>query len=170
MTTSSTQDIRELAKKQLELSTELKELEAKIKYIKAQLNSLSRMTLPDMLDEADLGDCKVGQYKITLTDKIEANITEANKDKAYGWLIKNGHDDIIKNQLIINFGKGDTEASIELSDVLKSQDFNVEEKYAVNKNTLKKWAREQYENGVDIPEDLFGIFRFRETKVEEASG
>ena len=43
--------------------------------------------------------------EVKLVQKIDARITEANKEAAFAWLRNNGHDGIIKNDVTMSFSR-----------------------------------------------------------------
>lgn len=137
----------------------LANLEAEVKNLKKELLKLTDEDLPALLQE-------VGMNSFTLEDgsKVEvkptygAHIKVENKDKAYEWLRANGYDDIIKNVVSCQFGRGEDIDASKFYDFALTAGFNPEQKTDVHPQTLKAFVRERVETGDEFPMDLFGAF------------
>tara|TARA_R110000803_G_scaffold114438_3_gene182894 strand:- start:31 stop:603 length:573 start_codon:yes stop_codon:yes gene_type:complete len=148
-----------LANKQLELAIELEVLEVEIKAKKEQLRLTSEQELPDAMAEAGLTQIvlKTGE-KISVNEFYSAHISKANQEKAYQWLISNGHEDLIKNEVLLKFGREESMIVDETVDALKSRGLAPEVRQSVHPSTLKAFVKEQFTAGNDIPTEPFGIY------------
>lgn len=134
-------------------------LEAELKEAKRKLLKLTDEDLPALLQE-------VGMNSFTLDDgsKVEvkptygAHIKAENKDKAFEWLRINGYDDIIKNVVSCQFGRGEDNEASSFYDFALNNGFNPDQKTDVHPQTLKAFVRERVETGDEFPMDLFGAF------------
>lgn len=151
---------------QLGLEREVETLEQALKLKKEQLKLVSETQLPETL-------MQLGMTEIKLTDgsevKVEkfyaAHITSEKKDEAFSWLEKNGHDSIVKSQVIIEVDKGNAKELKRVLTVMKNMKISHDLKQAVHHATLKAFIRDQVESGQTIPLDLFGAYIGNRTKI-----
>ena len=125
--------------------------------ITSECNKL--MTLQDEIKTIDGATVQVKPF-------IKASITKANQEKAFAWLRDNGFEDIIKNQLAINFKKSEDNMASDIFEDLKSKGLNVNREEKVNTNTLTATFRELIlEKGEAVPSDVFSIYQSSKTKI-----
>jgi len=148
-----------LAKRAKQLEKEIDEIELVLKERKDQQRKLLEESIPAMLQE-------LGMKKFTMADgsTIEikpfygASIKEENRAVAYEWLRKNGYDDIIKNTVSVRFGRNEDKLCENLINQLREQSYPVEQTEKIEPQTLKAWAKEMVERGVEFPTETFGLF------------
>jgi len=151
--------VSELANKQLRLASELAELEGLVKQKKEQLRLTTEQELPDAMQEAGLNEIVLSTgEKISISEFYSAHISKANQDKAYEWLVSNGHEGIIKNEVSLKFNRGETDIVDQTVSNLKARGLSPEVKQSVHPSTLKAFVREQVTSGNDIPTETFGIY------------
>jgi hypothetical protein len=134
-------------------------LEEQLKEVKRQLLKLSDEDLPALLQE-------VGVNSFTLDDgsKVEvkttygAHIKAENKQAAFEWLRSEGYDDIIKNIVSCQFGRGEDNNASDFFDFALKSGFNPDQKTDVHPQTLKAFVRERVETGDEFPMELFGAY------------
>tara|TARA_R100000742_G_C4277326_1_gene99102 strand:+ start:275 stop:850 length:576 start_codon:yes stop_codon:yes gene_type:complete len=151
--------VSELANKQLKLASELAELEGLVKQKKEQLRLTTEQELPDAMQQAGLNEIVLSTgEKISISEFYSAHISKANQDKAYEWLVSNGHEGIIKNEVSLKFNRGETDIVDQTVSNLKARGLSPEVKQSVHPSTLKAFVREQVTSGNDIPTETFGIY------------
>jgi len=96
-----------------------------------------------------------------------ANISLKNREAAYNWLRSNGLGDIIKNEIIVSFGRNEDNKAAEYANLAKGQGFQPTQKLKVEPMTLKALVRERIENGKDMPTDIFNVFVGNRTTIKE---
>ena len=96
----------------------------------------------------------------------KATITAARDDEAFNWLRENGHGDLIKKQVSLEFGmKQDNEAK-SIIEELKAKGLPVKQKTTVHPSSLRGFVREQIQDlGKDVPAELFGTYVAKKTKI-----
>ena len=95
--------VSDLANKQLKLATQVAELEADLKAKKEELRLTSEQELPDAMQQAGLTQITLSSgEKISINEFYNAHISKANQEKAYEWLATNGHEGLIKNEVLLN--------------------------------------------------------------------
>lgn len=148
-----------LANKQLNLEKELKDLEEAVKVKKEELRLVAEQELPDAMQTAGLTEIILSSgEKITIGDYYGAHISKANQQVAYDWLVRNGHEGLIKNEVLLKFGRDEDIVVNETVDALKSRGLAPEIRQSIHPSTLKAFVKEQLSNGVDIPSEPFGVF------------
>jgi len=148
-----------LANKQLKLATEVAELEAGLKAKKEELRSTSEQELPDAMQAAGLTQIRLSTGEnITIKEFYNAHISKANQEKAYEWLVSNGHEGLIKNEVLMKFGREESEVVEQTVSALQSRGLSPEVRQSVHPSTLKAFVKEQFTSGNDIPTEPFGIY------------
>jgi len=158
-----------LAKRAKQLEKEIEEIESVLKERKDQQRKLLEESIPAMLQE-------LGMKKFTMADgsTIEikpfygASIKEENRAVAYEWLRKNGYDDIIKNTVSVRFGRNEDKLCETLINQLREQSYPVEQTEKIEPQTLKAWAKEMVERGVEFPTETFGLFTGHKATIKSA--
>ena len=151
--------VSNLANKQLRLATEVAELEANLKAKKEELRLTSEQELPDAMQQAGLTQIKLSSGEnISINEFYNAHISKANQEKAYGWLVANGHEGLIKNEVLLKFGREETGVVDETVSALQSRGLSPEVRQSVHPSTLKAFVKEQFTTGNDIPTEPFGIY------------
>jgi pyruvate carboxylase len=90
------------------LTKEIEDIENKLKEKKKDLDIISGEVVPTMMSEMGLSQLKLMDGSIIdVKPFYNATITQANKEAAFNWLRKNGLGDIIKNEIVVSFGRGE---------------------------------------------------------------
>lgn len=134
-----------------------------------ELNEILSKTIPDIFDELGLKEftMKDGSH-VNVKQEFVANIIADNKEKAYDWLKKNGHGDIIKQEITVSLGKGNDELYEDVKQDLELLGVNYEDKEDVHWQTMKAFINEimkQPDN--KLPQEVFGVYPVRVTKIKE---
>jgi flagellar hook-length control protein FliK len=151
--------VSDLANKQLKLATQVAELEADLKAKKEELRLTSEQELPDAMQQAGLTQITLSSgEKIAINEFYNAHISKANQEKAYEWLVTNGHEGLIKNEVLLKFGREENEVVNETVYALQARGLSPEVRQSVHPSTLKAFVKEQITGGNDIPTEPFGIY------------
>jgi len=151
--------VSDLANKQLKLATQVAELEADLKAKKEELRLTSEQELPDAMQQAGLTQITLSSgEKISINEFYNAHISKANQEKAYEWLATNGHEGLIKNEVLLKFGREENEVVNETVYALQARGLSPEVRQSVHPSTLKAFVKEQITGGNDIPTEPFGIY------------
>ena len=107
-----------------------------------------------------------GGVSVEVKPFYSARIPASKSEEAFQWLRDNGHGDLIKNQVSLEFGmKQDNEAK-SIVEELKSKGLPVKQKTTVHPSSLRGFVREQIQDlGKDVPADLFGTYVANKTKI-----
>lgn len=147
---------------------ELAEAEKDVEEKKKVVQHLSGVVIPGIFEE-------LGVKKISLLDGREVkihsewvgSISKENKMAAYSWLEENGHGALIKKDIEIKLKKGDDETAAKIREwLIANKIMNFKEDSSVHYQTLKAFINEQKADGKEIPDELFGTFLVKETRVK----
>ena len=161
--------VADLAKKAISLEAEIDDLEKMLAERKESLRNLTDERIPDALKE-------IGMLKFTMDDGsvievkpfYSASIPADRRCEAYEWLRAHGYDDIIKNTVSVQFGRGEDDAAGELINTIRQQGLLPEQAEKIESMTLKAWVREMTEKGTEFPSDLFGAYTGFKAKIKRA--
>ena len=167
---SKTENIQSLAdqvEKLESLQTRLQLQEDNMKSTKKEIERLSGDIIPTMMSEMGLAELKLqdgSHLKVSTT--YRATITEANKETAFNWLRDNGLGDIIKNEILVSFGRNEDNKAATYAELAKGQGFQPTQKMKVEPMTLKALVRERIEAGKEMPTEIFGVFSENKTTIK----
>ena len=149
------------------LVSEIEGIEDKLKQRKKDLELLSSEIIPTMMSEMGLSQLKLMDgSQIDVKPFYNATITQANKEAAYNWLRSNDLGDIIKNEVIVSFGRGEDNKAAEYSELAKGQGRQPTQKLKVEPMTLKALVRERIEAGKPMPAEIFSVFVGNKTTIK----
>ena len=165
-----TTNINKLADKIKEMQakqTQLELQEDSVKKTKKDIEHLSGEIIPTMLSEMGLSFLKLQDgSSVEVKTNYSATITQANKEKAFNWLRQNGLGDIIKNEIVVSFGRSEDDKAAAYADLAKGQGLEPTQKLKVEPMTLKALVRERLEGGKEMPTELFNIFVGNKTTIK----
>ena len=165
-----TDNIDKLANKIKEMQTIQKDIEQNEEYLKQRkkdLEQISGEAIPTMLTEMGLSYLKLADgSSVEVKTNYSATITLANKEKAFNWLRENGLGDIIKNELIVSFGRNEDNKAAAYAELAKGQGYQPTQKLKVEPMTLKALVRERIEGGKPLPTEIFNVFIGNKTTIK----
>tara|TARA_Y100000034_G_scaffold80889_1_gene96984 strand:- start:263 stop:838 length:576 start_codon:yes stop_codon:yes gene_type:complete len=151
--------VSNLANKQLQLATEVAQITADLKAKKEELRLTSEQELPDAMQAAGLTQITLSTGEnISIKEFYSAHISKANQVIAYKWLLDHGHEGLIKNEVLLKFGREESEIVEQTVSALQSRGLSPEVRQSVHPSTLKAFVKEQFTTGNDIPTQPFGIY------------
>lgn len=166
---NSLSGVAELAKQALSLESQIEDMEKVLGELKESLRNLTDERIPDALRE-------IGMTKFEMTDGsvievkpfYSASIPADRRGEAYEWLRAHGYDDIIKNTVSVQFGRGEDDAAGELINSIRKQGLLPDQAEKIESQTLKAWVREMVEQGTEFPTELFGAYTGFKAKIKRA--
>ena len=121
------------------------EIEDLEKTLKAHKNALIKMTdedLPTMLAELGLSSMTLDDgSNVTVKQTYGASIRIDDKPQAFEWLRDNGYDDIIKNQVLCVFGRGEDDQASAFQALASQQGLAPEQKTDIHPQTLRAFIK-----------------------------
>ena len=165
--TGMSKDIADSCNKLLETQKKILTAEEQLKKLKEVETTLSEQTIPNLMQQAGLSLLKLADgSSVEVKPFYSARIPASKSDEAFNWLRENGHGDLIKNQVSLEFGmKQDNEAK-SIIEELKAKGLPVKQKTTVHPSSLRGFVREQIQDlGKDVPAELFGTYVANKTKI-----
>ena len=158
VSSSTGKTLSDLVRKLRAIETEITDTEAHLKALKAEKHKLSVENIPALMDEMGVERLDVDGVTVTRKLMVHASIPADRKEEAFAWLRDNGLDDIIKNDVVCSFGKGQDNLAGDVIGMLQDRGFDPAAKTYVHPMTLKAFVKERFENGKPIDLDMFGAF------------
>lgn len=144
--------------------------EEALKEAQARKRQIEEFDLPEFLEQLGVASFKTTDgVEIEVEEKLRASIGN-RKVEAYKWLLEHGHGAIIKRTVQVAFNTDQGKEAQDLLEELTERGglAGVRQELKVEPATLIAWAKEQLEQGVDIPEETFGIFRQKFARIKRA--
>jgi len=153
--------ISTLAQCQVDIEAEIKALGEQLKAQNKLLLKVSEEDLPAAMLAAGVSELKLADgTEINIKADIYPSIPAVKRLLAYTWLRENNYGSLIKNNVTIQFGKGEDQKAIDLLTELTAEGYNPTQKESVHPGTLKSFVKEQMADPdtPDLPEELFTVF------------
>jgi hypothetical protein len=148
------------------LEDEIEEQEKKIKELKRKSELLSGEVIPTMMQEMNISTLKLADGSAVEVKPIYgASIPKAKQEEAFKWLRDNGLGDLIKNQIIVAFGRNEDNKAMAYATLAQGKGYEPVQKLKVEPMTLKALVRERLESGKEMPTELFNVFAGNQTKI-----
>jgi hypothetical protein len=151
-----------------QLTIEINKKEEELKSLKLQKHLMSTEQIPTMMDEMGVQRLDVENLSVSLKPLINASIPPTRREEAYQWLRENDLDDIIKNDVILSFGKGEDNIAGDIMYDLEQRGMHPEKKTHIHSMTLRAFIRERVEKGLPIDLDLFGAYVARIADIKRS--
>jgi transcriptional regulator of NAD metabolism len=159
--------VKSLVYLQLDLEDQIKSLDAQLETAKAALIQVQEVDLPSALQEYGMAEIKMDDdTRITVKQEYYATIKEEKRGEAFGWLISNGHADLIKHDVTTSFTKGQDDEARRVMELLEENNVNYVDKKHVHPQTLRAFVREQVEAGNPIPLETFSVHIRQVAKIK----
>ena len=157
--------VRRLNEKQEQID----ETEKYLKELKAEKQRIAFEHIPMLMDEMAIERIDVDGLTVKLKPFVSASIPADRKQDAFNWLREHGLDDIIKNDIIVSFGRGQDNQAGDVMYDLEQKGFHPEQKTHIHSMPLKAFVRARVEKGLPIDLDMFGAFVARTAEVKRNS-
>jgi len=148
-----------LARKIKHQQDKVERLDRELKDEKNALLKLTDEDLPSTM--ADLGLTKFSLEDgstVEVKPTYGAHILVKDRETAYEWLRENGHDDIIKNIVSCQFGRGEDDSASAFHAFASQQGYPADQNESIHAGTLKAFVKERIESGDDFPHAIFGAY------------
>ena len=137
----------------------IQDLEEKLKDEKKSLLKLTDEEMPAMLAEIGISSFSLDDGStVEVKQTYGASILMDNRPAAYEWLRDNGYDDIIKNTVLCQFGRGEDDQASAFAAFAQQQGYVPEQKTEIHPQTLRAFVKERVEEGDAFPMELFGAW------------
>ena len=151
--------IASLCKSANEKKEQITKMEEELKQLKKELLTITDEDIPDTMTEIGVSEYKlIDGSSVTLKPTYGAHISEANKEEAFQWLRDNKCDDIIKNTVSVQFGRKEDEKALAFKQLVEENEYEPEQVTKIHPQTLVAFIKERIEKGLEIPNNLFGVW------------
>jgi len=141
--------------------------EDNLKNTKKEFDYLSGEVIPTMMAEMGLSNLKLMDgSSVDVKPNYSASISIANREKAFNWLRDNGLGDIIKNEILVSFGRNEDNKAADYAALAEERGYQPTQKLKVEPMTLKALVRERLEAGKEMPTEIFNIFVGNKTTIK----
>ena len=151
-------NLSEMVKQVTQLDKEINDWEEHLKILKEQRKRITHDRIPSLMDEMGVEKIEVEGASVACKPVVHASIPVPRKEEAFNWLRENGLDDIIKNDVVVTFGKGEDNIAGNLVGQLQEKGFDPRTKTHIHPSTLKAFVKERVTAGKHIDLDMFGAF------------
>ena len=165
--TENIQSLADQVERLENLNQEVKKDEEDLKQKKKNLEYISGEVIPTMMSEMGLSHLKLMDgSSVDVKPNYSANITIANREAAFNWLRNNGLGDIIKNEILVSFGRNEDNKAADYAALAQERGYQPTQKLKVEPMTLKALVRERIEAGKELPTELFNVFVGNKTTIK----
>jgi len=165
--TGNIQSLADQVERLENLNQEIEKKEKDLKQRKKDLEHLSGEVIPTMMSEMGLSHLKLMDgSSVDVKPNYSASITIANREAAFNWLRNNGLGDIIKNEILVSFGRNEDNKAADYAALAQERGFQPTQKLKVEPMTLKALVRERIEAGKEMPTEIFNIFVGNKTTIK----
>jgi len=157
----------DLARRQMDLEDQIEAANEELRKLGDDHRRISEEDIPAVLDETGLSEVRLSDgTKVRIKENLRVATAGKNREPINAWLEQEGHDDVIKDEVVALFGKGEGERAAAL--VLAAEELTdaVNRKRYVNPQTFAALLRELMADGVDVLLDELGVFVQRQTKLD----
>lgn len=134
-------------------------LEETLKEEKKTLLKLTDEEMPAMLAEIGISSFSLDDGStVEVKQTYGASILVDNRPAAYEWLREHGYDDIIKNTVLCQFGRGEDDLASSFAAFAQQQGYVPQQKTEIHPQTLRAFIKERVEEGEAFPMELFGAW------------
>jgi hypothetical protein len=165
--TTSLQSLADQVERLEGVSSEIDNAEEKLKLLKQKHDHISGEVIPTMMSEMGLSHLKlIDGSTVDVKPNYSANISVANREKAFQWLRENGLGDIIKNEISVSFGRNEDNKAADYAALAEERGYQPTQKLKVEPMTLKALVRERLEAGKSMPTEIFNVFVGNKTTIK----
>jgi hypothetical protein len=152
------------------IENDIDSLEQQLKAKKEAADKISSEVIPNLLAEQGLSSLKLADGSgVEVRKSYSCTVKKDSVESAYNWLRENGLGDLIKNEVAVQFGKGEDNKAEQLLGLAAQEGYEPTQKQKVEPMTLKALFRERIEAGLDMPSDFFHTFVKDQTKISRKS-
>lgn len=171
-TNEQLQEISALAFRMKTAQEKITDLEEQLKEANEDLTRLQEIDLPEAMNTAGMKSFQLlDGSSVALKTDLYASFPKKPEQHAAAvqWLVDNCLDDVLKNDVVVSFGRGQNSAAAALLNDLRGRGLNYEQKETVHPQTLKALLKEQMALGkIDVPLDTFNAYVVTKAVVKPA--
>lgn len=160
--------LRVLIEKLHEAELQVAEAEETLKKKQTAVKTLQEIEIPDLMTRIGVKSFStVNNITVEVKDDLQATVKEADRPEAFKWLTGQGHAGLIKTEVVVAFARAERDKATTLEAELRATfPGNVRQDEWIEPQTLKKFVKEQIEKNVKLPEQIFGVRKFKIAKIK----
>lgn len=153
--------VRNALRELRDLGVEAQDLQARLAEKQARASFLQTKHLVELFESTHIdqlglqAEGNMPAYDATLRPYYKANISAEwepeRQAKAFNWLGANGHEDMVRTQIIVELGRGERKLAKSIEAYLKRRRVPYSTRLAVPWNTLTAWLKDQIEKHQTTP-------------------
>ena len=148
------------------LEDQMLNMEKDLKKLKEEADKIGSEIIPNLLAEQGLSSLKLADgSSVDIRKSYNCTIKKDQVESAFEWLRNNGLCDLIKNEVAVQFGKGEDNKAEQLLGLAVREGYEPSQKQKVEPMTLKALYRVRIEAGLDMPSEFFNTFVKDQTKI-----
>lgn len=168
-TDSQIKTISGFVRQQMDLSSQLADVQALASKLSQEIHQLNTKEIPDALAAAGVSEIKMPDgTRVSVEDALYGSLPkeEAERNEAIRWLTSVGAADIVKAEISLAFAKGQAKELEKVRKALIKLNVVFDVKEGVHASTLQAFARERLKNGEAVPFTTLGLFPQRMAKIK----
>ena len=140
------------------LEDQMLNMEKDLKKLKEEADKIGSEIIPSLLAEQGLASLKLADgSSVDIRKSYNCTIKKDQVESAFEWLRNNGLGDLIKNEVAVQFGKGEDNKAEQLLGLAVREGYEPSQKQKVEPMTLKALYRERIEAGLDMPSEFLTL-------------
>ena len=140
--------------------------EDQFKTAKKDLRQVEEIDIPTLMEELKFTKIQLQDGRTILIDEgFSASITVANRPEAAQWLIDHDLGEIIGYDLTISFTPDNKDDFERLRNSLEAEELYPKSAFVMHTGKIKAALKDLMGEGVEVPEKVFGIFKYKKAKV-----
>ena len=149
------------------LDREIKDATKHLKGLTDEKHRLETEQGQQLMAEMGQTDWTYNGVKVVVETKIHASIPVARREEAFSYVRSIGEDDMIKNVVSMEFGKGEDNIAGDVVGKLEEMGFYPSRKTFVHPSTLKARILKRMKDGKNTDLDLLGAYTFQKLTTKE---
>ena len=161
-----TSKLSTLIRQSIDLDNEVKDAEKHLKDLQQRKRTVDEEDIPSLMEQLGVESLTVDGNKVSIDKFVSARIPDDKKEEAYSFIRSIGEGDIIKNEVVVQFGMGQDNVAGAVLDDLSKQGLNPAQKTHIHPMTLRTWVKNRIENGKEVCHDTFGVYVGNRAKIK----
>jgi hypothetical protein len=143
-------------------------LDARRAELVDRLKQVQEVDIPELMDEMGVQEFTLTSgRKVSIRKQYYASIPKDKRDAAFAWLTEHGHEELIKVEVEVQFGRGEFETAVDFARRLAEAGYNALPHKDVNAQTLKAWVKRMIESDEgEFPMELFNPYIQRKAIIK----
>ena len=160
--------ITALADQQTRLEGVVDDLEVRLKAAKKNLREVQEVKLPDAMEEVGMKTFELTDGRsVQVKDDMKIAVPRSRKDQIIEKVREMGHENLIKNRIIVDIGPGKDNVAQEVARYASELGVEAHQEGDVNSASLKKVLKDRKAAGKDDDLSFFGAFDYKKAIIKE---